>query len=242
MAKRLETKVALVTGASGGIGRAISIVLAKEGAGIVLAGRSSDKLNEVADYITALGSKAQIANVELTDEESIKKLVKMTEVKFGRLDILVNNAGITHSARIEDTQTCNWDRCMQVNSRAPFILCREALGLLKKAPAGYIINIGSVVSVKGYPRQSAYTASKHALRGMTISLSEEMKGTNVKVHLLCPGGVNTDMIDMARPDIPKDELIKPEEIAELVLYLTTHKGNAVIDQINIRRMSSSPWF
>ena len=242
MLKRLEAKVALVTGASRGIGRAISIVLAKEGASVVLAARSSDKLNEVANQITAVGGKAQIINVELSDEKSIKKLVKTTETKFGRLDILVNNAGITHSASLEETQTCDWDKCMQVNSRAPFILCREALGLLEKAPAGYIINIASVVGVKGYPMQSAYTASKHALRGMTMSLSEEMKGTNVKVHLLCPGGVDTDMADKVRPDIHKDELIKPDEIAELVLYLITHKGNAVIDQLNIRRVSSTPWF
>ncbi len=242
MVKRLETKVALVTGASRGIGRAISIELAKEGASVVLAARSVDKLNEVADQVTAVGGKAQIVTVELTEEESIKKLVKVTEEKFNRLDILVNNAGITHSASLEETQTCDWDRCMQVNSRAPFILCREALILLKKSPAGYIINIASVVGVKGYPLQSAYTASKHALRGMTMSLSEETKGTNVKVHLLCPGGVDTDMVERVRPDIPKEELIKPEEIAELVLYLVAHKGNAVIDQINIRRVSSTPWF
>ena len=232
----------MVTGASRGIGRAISIALAKEGASVVLAARSSDKLNEVAEQVTAVGGKAQIVNVELTNEESIKKLVKTTEAKFGKLDILVNNAGITHSARLEETQTCDWDKCMQVNSRAPFILCREALSLLKKAPAGYIINISSVVGVKGYPQQSAYTASKHALRGMTMSFSEEMKGTTVKVHLLCPGGVDTDMIGRVRPGIPKDELIQPEEIAELVLYLVTHKGNAVIDQLNIRRASSNPWF
>ncbi|MFC1675747.1 SDR family NAD(P)-dependent oxidoreductase [Planctomycetota bacterium] len=242
MKKRLEDKVALVTGASRGIGRAISIALAKEGASVVLAARSRDKLNEVADEVTAAGGKAHIATVELTEEESIKNIVKAAAEKFGRLDILVNNAGITHSASLEDTRTSDWERCMQVNSRAPFILCREALGLLKKAPAGYIINIASVVGVKGYPLQSAYTASKHALRGMTMSLSEEMNGTNVKVHLLCPGGVDTDMVDRVRPDIPKDELIKPEEIAELVLYLVTHKGNAIIDQINIRRASSTPWF
>ncbi len=240
--KPLETKVALVTGASRGIGRAVSIALAKEGVCVVLAARSMDKLNKVADEVATAGGKAHIITVELTEEESIKNIVKATEEKFGRLDILVNNAGITHSASLEETRTCDWDRCMQVNSRAPFILCREALGLLKKAPTGYIINIASVVGVKGYPLQSAYTASKHALRGMTMSLSEETKGTNVKVHLLCPGGVDTDMVERVRPDIPKDELIKPEEIAELVIYLITHKGNAIIDQLNIRRANSTPWF
>jgi len=131
---------------------------------------------------------------------------------------------------------------MLVNARAPFILCREALPLLKKAKAGYIINIASVVGVKGYPLQSAYTSSKHALRGMTISLAEELRGSNIRVHLLCPGGVDTDLVQKVRPDIKKDELIQPEEIAELVLYLVTHKGNAVIDELHIRRAASTPWF
>jgi len=113
---------------------------------------------------------------------------------------------------------------------------------LKKAEAAYIINIASVVGVKGYPLQSAYTASKHALRGMTMSLAEELADSNVRVHLLCPGGVDTDLIKKVRPDIKKDELMQPDEIAELVVYLVTHKGNAVIDELHIRRAASKPWF
>jgi NAD(P)-dependent dehydrogenase (short-subunit alcohol dehydrogenase family) len=114
--------------------------------------------------------------------------------------------------------------------------------LLRKSDSAHIVNIASVVGIKGYPLQSAYTASKHALRGMTMSLAEELRGSNIRVHLLCPGGVNTDMVDRVRPDIAKDELIKPHEIAELVLYLVTHKGNAVMDELRIRRATSPPWF
>jgi len=245
MEKRLAGKVAIVTGASRGIGRAISVALAGEAATVVLAARSIRKLKETANMVTDAGGKAEIVVTELTEEESIKNLVNVTNEKFGRLDILVNNAGVTHSAKLEETATQDWDRCFQVNARAPFILCRQALPLLKKAEAAYIINIASVVGVKGYPLQSAYTASKHALRGMTIALAEELKeqnGSNIRVHLLCPGGVDTDMVQKVRPDIKKDELIKPDEIAELILYLVTHKGNAVIDELRIRRASSSPWF
>ncbi len=242
MAKRLAGKVAIVTGASRGIGRAISIALAQEAATIVLAARASDKLQEAAEKVTQAGGKAHIAVTELTDEESIKGLVKDTEAEFGRLDVLVNNAGITHSARLEETATEDWQRVMWVNARAPFILCREALALLRRSQAAYIVNVASVVGVKGYPLQSAYTSSKHALRGMTISLSEELRESNIRVHLLCPGGVDTDMVARVRPDIRKDELIKGEEIAELVLYLVTHKGNAVIDELHIRRATSAPWF
>jgi len=242
MEKRLTGKVAIVTGAGRGIGRAISIALAKEAATIVLTARAIDKLKETAQQVTAAGGKAHIIPAELTDEQSIKNLVRAAGERFSRLDILVNNAGITHSAKLEETATEDWDRCHNVNARAPFILCREALPLLQKAQAAYIINIASVVGVKGYPLQSAYTASKHALRGMTISLAEELKGSNIRVHLLCPGGVDTDLVQKVRPDIKKKDLMQPEEIAELVLYLVTHKGNAVIDELHIRRAASTPWF
>jgi len=242
MPKQLAEKVAIVTGASRGIGRAISVALAQEGATVVLAARSIRKLQETADKVTKAGGKAEIVVTELTEEESIKNLVKVTNEKFSRLDILVNNAGVTHSAKLEQTTIEDWEHCMQVNARAPFILCREALGLLRKSQAGYIINIASVVGVKGYPLQSAYTSSKHALRGMTISLAEELKGSNIRVHLLCPGGVDTELVQKVRPDIKKDELMQPKEIAELVLYLVTHKGNAVIDELHIRRATSTPWF
>jgi 3-oxoacyl-[acyl-carrier protein] reductase len=242
MSKQLASKVAIVTGASRGIGRAISIVLAQEAATVVLAARSIEKLQQTAEKIAQVGGKSEIVVTELTEEDSIKNLVKITSEKFNRLDILVNNAGVTHSAKLEHTETKDWQRCMSINARAPFILCREALPLLKKSESAHIINIASVVGVKGYPLQSAYTSSKHALRGMTISLAEELKGSNIRVHLLCPGGVDTDMVGSVRPDIQKNELIKPEEIAELVLYLITHKGNAVIDELHIRRATSTPWF
>jgi len=242
MEKRLAGKVAIVTGASRGIGRAISVALAREATTVVLAARSIRKLQETAEQVTHAGGKAEITVTDLAEEESIKNLVKVTGEKFSRLDILVNNAGITHSAKLEETATEDWQRCIWVNARAPFILCREALGLLRKSETGYIVNIASVVGVKGYPLQSAYTSSKHALRGMTISLSEELRGSNIRVHLLCPGGVDTELVQKVRPDIKKDDLMQPDEIAELVLYLVTHKGNAVIDELHIRRAASSPWF
>ena len=242
MSEKLAGKVAIVTGASRGIGRAISVALAQEASTIVLAARSIQQLQITAEQVTKAGGEARIVHVELTEEHSIRNLIQVTGEKLGRLDILVNNAGVTHSAPLEQTSTEDWQRCISINARAPFILCREALPLLKKSQAAHIINIASVVGVKGYPLQSAYTASKHALRGMTISLAEELRGSNIRVHLLCPGGVDTDMVDSVRPDIAKDELIKPQEIAELVLYLVTHKGNAVVDELRIRRATSAPWF
>ena len=242
MEGRLNGKVAIVTGASRGVGRAICIAFAKEGATIVLAARSPQKLAETAKEVREAGAKAEIVITDLTREEAIKNLMKVANEKFSRLDILVNNAGVTVSAELEHTTTADWDRLFAVNARAPFILCRESLPLLKKAPRAYIINIVSVVGVKCYALQSAYTASKHALRGMTKSLAEELRDSNVRVHSICPGGIDTDMIGQIRPDIKKEDLMRPEEIAELVVYLVTHKGNAVIDELHIRRAASSPWF
>ncbi|MHC4439980.1 MAG: SDR family NAD(P)-dependent oxidoreductase, partial [Planctomycetota bacterium] len=180
MAEKLAGKVAIVTGASRGIGRAISVALAKEAATVVLAARSIQGLQKTAGQVAKAGGQAKIVHVELTEEDSIRNLVKVTGEKLGRLDILVNNAGVTHSAPLEKTSTEDWRRCIVINARAPFILCREALPLLKKSDPAHIVNIASVVGVKGYPLQSAYTASKHALRGMTMSLAEELKGSNTR--------------------------------------------------------------
>lgn len=242
MPGRLSGKVAVVTGASRGIGRAISEALAEEAATIVLAARTLRDLQQAAEAVSKAGGVAEIVATDLADERSIKHLARVVGEKFGRLDILINNAGVTHSAELAETRTADWDRCHAVNARGPFILCREALPLLSKAETAHIVNIASVVGVKGYPLQSAYTASKHALRGMTISLAEELRGSSVRVHLICPGGVHTGMVQNVRPDIKKGELIGPDEIAELVLYLVTHDGNAVIDELRVRRATASPWF
>lgn len=242
MGQRLRDQVAIVTGASRGIGRAISVALGAERAAVVLAARDVDALERTRAAVEDSGGRATVVVTELTEEESTKRLVASTVEAYGRLDILVNNAGVTHSAPVGETSTEAWDQCMAVNARGAFILCREALPVLKRASAAHIVNIASVVGIKGYALQSAYTASKHALRGMSISLAEELQGSSVRVHVLCPGGVETEMVGRVRPDIKKDELIRPEEIAEVVMYLVTHGGNAVIDEVRIRRAVASPWF
>ena len=242
MNKSLVDKVALVTGASRGIGRSVAITLAEKGAMIVAAARDVEMLNETCRIIEEAGGQALVSTVELSDENSIRKLMETVTEKFGRLDVLINNAGITLSSSLEETTTDDWDRLMAVNVRGAFILCREVVGLLRQARPGVIVNISSVVGVKGYAKQIAYTASKHAMRGMSIAMAEELKESNVRVHVICPGGVDTEMVSRVRPDINKDELIQPEEIAELVLYLVSHTGNAIVDEIRVRRATSGPWF
>lgn len=242
MAGRLTGKVAIVTGASRGVGRATALALGAEGATVVLAGRDASALAETAKRAGRAGFKTRIIAGDLTREEDARRLIGDTLDALGTFDILVNNAGITHSAAVEATDTIAFDRCMAVNARAPFILCREALPILKTRPEAFIVNIASVVAVKGYSGQSAYTASKHALRGFSIALAEELRGTNVRVHVLCPGGIDTEMVGRVRPDIARAALIRPGEIAELIIYLVTRRGIGVIDEVRIRRAPADPWF
>ncbi len=240
--KSLDGQVALITGASRGIGRAVALSLAAQGAQVVAVARSQELLDKLVGQIEQSDYKASAIVFDLADESSIDALVHQVKDQFGRLDILVNNAGLTHSALMAETATADFDRIMATNTRGPYLLTRQCLPLLMQAPHATIVNIASVVGVKGYPKQSAYTASKHALRGWSIALAEELRGTNIRVHVFCPGGVDTDMVSNVRPDIPKDDLISPEEIAELVTYCATHKGNAVVDEFRIRRTASGPWF
>ncbi|MGL1893615.1 MAG: SDR family oxidoreductase [Spirochaetaceae bacterium] len=240
--RNLKDKVVLITGASRGIGAEIARNISLIGGNIILAARSIDNMNKIADEIKSNGGNVEVEYLDMLSEESIKKLIFNVKKKYGKIDVLVNNAGVTHSDLLKETPTASWDLCMNINARGPFILIKEALSLLEQSDRSFIINIGSVVSIKGYPSQSAYTASKHALRGMTMSLSEELNGSNISVHMIAPGGVDTDMVGDVRPDINKEELILPSEIAEIVRFIITREGRGILDEFRIRRGSSSPWF
>ncbi len=236
-------QVALITGATRGIGRAIAEQLARGGANLILTARNAKSLEETAEQLkSSYACEAQTIPAEfqsLHDLESLTRTIKKTHKS---LDILINNAGITFSGTVQNTPTEAWDQCLAVNARAPFILCRELLPLLRRSSQGRIVNISSVVGIKGYAQQSAYSASKHALRGFSIALAEELAPEGIRVHVICPGAVATDMVAEVRPDIPKAALIQPEEIAKSVIFLLTQHENAIIDEIRIRRAASNPWF
>jgi len=238
----IREKVAIVTGASRGIGRAIAVKLASEGVLVALTARSEAKLRQVQHDIEAGGGTAYGIAADLADPGSAQSIVSQTVAKFGRLDILINNAGMATLSPLIDTTVAQWDRLMAVNARAPFLLCKVAIPHIKAAGGGAIIQIVSVIGVKGYINQGAYTASKHALMGMSKVLAQEVQPYNIRVHTILPGGVATDMLDQMRPDLQKSTLMAPEEIADIVLFLLTHRGNAVIDDIHVRRASAEPWF
>ncbi len=242
MGKRhLTGRVALITGASRGIGRAIACMLAGQGVKLVITARSVEDLNETKEKIIALGGEALDYPMDLADITAPAQLVAKTVDHYGGLDILINNAGVGIPNSIEDTTLKQWDLHMALNARAPFLLCKEAIPHLRKSSIPTIINIASVVGTKGYINQGAYTASKHALVGFSKVLAKEVFEDGIRVHIISPGGVATDMVTNTRPDLDLSILMSPEEIADIVWFLLTHRGNSVIDEINVRRYSKMPW-
>ncbi|PMQ00799.1 MAG: 3-oxoacyl-ACP reductase [Dictyoglomus sp. NZ13-RE01] len=237
----LKGKVALITGASRGIGKAISKALAQEGVNLAINSRAEESLLILKNELSIYNIDILICPFDLRDPKAPKILIEKVVEHFGGLDILINNAGIALAKSIMDTTEEEWDEIMAVNARAPFFLSKYAIPYLKKSDIPTIINISSVVGTKGYVNQGAYTASKHALMGFTKVLAQEVHEDGIRVHVISPGGVATDLVTIMRPDLDPSTLIKPEEIAEVVLFLLKHRGNAVIDEINIRRAQNPPW-
>jgi 3-oxoacyl-[acyl-carrier protein] reductase len=237
----LEGRVAIVTGAGRGIGRAIALALAGHGAQLALAARREADLQAVRAEIETAGGQTACISTDVSREPEVVRLVQETVARFGRLDMVVNNAGLGIFGRLAEMTAEQWDSVMAVNVRGPFLLCREAIPYLTQQPQSLIVNISSVVGIKGYANQAAYSASKHALMGMSSALAKEVQEDGIRVHAICPGGVDTPMVRQARPDLDPAVLMKPEEIAELVLFLVTRQGNAVVDQIHVRRAASIPW-
>ncbi len=237
----LTGQVALITGSSRGIGRAIADTLACAGASLLLAARDAERLARFAASLRTEGHAVWHHPLDVADEESVRDFVRKGIAHFGRLNMLVNNAGIGCFGPLTDLSSEQWDRVMAVNVRGPFLLCRECIPHLRKQRPSFIVNIASVVAVKGYPNQTAYGASKHALLGMSKALAKEVHADGVRVHVLCPGGVDTDMAAQARPDLERTDLIQTQEIADAVHYLVTRRGVAVIDELHLHRQSSPPW-
>jgi len=239
----LSSDVAIVTGAGRGIGAAIAVALAREGAAVVLAARSGNELGAVASRITSEGGRALALPTDLEDDASVAGLIPAAVREFGKLTILVNNAGLGIYGPVEKTPTEDWDRVMRVNARAPFLLCRDAIGPMRAAGGGVIFNVASVVGIKGYVNQAIYGASKHAMMGYSKVLAQEVQADNIRVHTICPGGVDTDLVAQARPDLDRSILIRPEEVARVVLFLLTFRdGKAVIDDVHLRRAAGTAWF
>ena len=238
----LKGKTVMITGASGGIGRELSVRLAKMGANLILfGGKNLEKLNKTAELVKEFGVKVKTVGGDITDEKFIEDNFLASVNEFDSLDVLINNAGLSFNANVENTPLETFDKIMNINVRTPFMLIQKALPLLKESNRASIINIASVVAHNGYPYQSAYTASKHALLGLTKSLASEVYRDGIRVHAISPGGVFTDMIKVSRPDLTDEGMILPSEIADIVEFLLKNRGNAVIDEIIVHRIGKEPF-
>jgi 3-oxoacyl-[acyl-carrier protein] reductase len=237
----LREQTALVTGAGRGIGRAVSVALAAAGARVYLAARTSGQLESTADRIRRDGGTAVPVVTDLAREADIDSLFHSIETEAGGLDVLVNNAGVGIYGPVVDYQPSDFDAVMQVNVRAAFLCCRRALRLMVPKKRGYIINISSVVGFKGYPNQAVYTASKHALLGLTKSLAVEAQSDGIRVSAVLPGGVDTQLAAAARPDLDPEILLRPEDVAHTVMFLLSLSDRAAVDQIYIRRRGAKPF-
>jgi 3-oxoacyl-[acyl-carrier protein] reductase len=237
----LSGKVAIVTGSGRGIGRAVALALGKNGATVVTAARTKEQIEAVSQEIIEAGGKSLAVACDLSDESQIQALFETVREKFGRLDFQINNAAIGLYGQLAEFPTADLDRLFSINARGTYLCCQQAMRMMIPQQSGYIINISSVVGFKGYGNQSAYTASKHAVTGLTKSLAVEAQPYNIRVSVIDPGGTDTALVAAARPDLDRSILMQPEDIAYAVLFLLGLSERAAVDEIYIRRRSSSPF-
>lgn len=237
----LEGQTAIVTGAGRGIGRAVALALGENGASVITAARTKSEIESAAQEIIKEGGISRAYQCDISDENQVHDLFSFTEREFGKLNILINNAAVGLYGPMADFPIEELDALLDINVRGTYICCQEALRMMIPNQSGYIINISSVVGFKGYVNQSAYTASKHAIVGMTKSLAVEAQPHNIRTSLIHPGGVDTDLVGDARPDLDRSALMQPEDIADAVLFLLSLSERCAIDEIYIRRRTSSPF-
>lgn len=225
----LSGQVALVTGASQGLGKSIAAALAKNGAKVACVARSADKLAAAVSEITDAGGEAEAYPCDVTDRESVDNLVDGLIEKWERLDILINNAGITKDTLLPRMSDEEWDAVINTNLRGTFLFSRAASRYMMRQRYGRIINISSVTGIMGNPGQTNYSASKAGMIGMARSLSRELAGRKVTVNAVAPGFIESEMTKVlgevilteAKKRIPAKRLGTPEDVAAAVLFLAS---------------------
>jgi NAD(P)-dependent dehydrogenase (short-subunit alcohol dehydrogenase family) len=232
-------RAALITGGSSGIGLAIARALGQDGYKITISARRPDKLEAAAEGLRSEGIDAHAVAANMTDEQEIRRVVSEHRDRRGRLDVLVNNAGIGIGAAVADTETKKLDLQLDVNLRAVYLVAREAIPLLKEAGAEHrkalIVNTASIAGKHGQGWLSAYSATKFGVVGLSQGMHKELAGEGIQVTALCPGFVATAMTDWIEGQVSKDEMIRPEDIAESVRFLLRTSPHCMVPEIQFLR-------
>jgi len=236
---RLDNKTAIVTGARRGIGRAIALAMAREGANAVVSDISREDCQKVVDEINGMGRKGLALKCDVSSGEEVEAMVKATVAEFGRVDILVNNAGIIAYKQFLELTDEDWDKTLSVNLKGQFLCARAAARDMVKNKAGRIINIASI-SYGGcgiaFPLIAHYTASKGGVVALTEALALELTPQGINVNAICPGAIDTKMAKGAKESgqleqvlarIPKGRLGQPEEIADLAVFLASGESDYI---------------
>jgi len=242
---RLSDKIAIVTGASRGLGRAISLALAQEGADLVLADK--DPTDDTAKLVQVIGRKALSIRLDIRNMPDVESMVSRALKEYGKIDILINNAGVFIAANVVDMTEQEWDLVLDVNAKGCFLCCKTvAREMIRQNIPGKIVNISSNAGLIGYAGYSAYCVSKFGIIGFTQSLAKELAPYNIHVNAICPGDIETDMLideikKVARTRSESEEVVKkekmlsipigrfakPNEVARLVVFLASEESNYV---------------
>lgn len=230
---KLREQVALVTGAGRGIGRAVALAFAREGARVTLAARTRTRLDAVAAEVRESGGRALAVLADVTQESSVVELVARTLAEFGRIDILVTAAGAAAFGPVADSKLEEWELMMAVNLRGVYLTCRAALAPMIRQRRGTIINVVSVAAKQPIPGCAAYAASKHGVLGFTRVLAEELRPHGVRVGALCPGAVNTPLWDSIPNPPDRTRMLTPEDVAEAAVLMASLPPRASLEDLTL---------
>lgn len=237
--------VALVTGASSGIGRAIAKRLAQDGCAVGLVGRDARRLQAVADEIRPLGTPVTVAVADVRKEEDVVRAIEAVEQALGPVDIAVNSAGVSlpEFRPVERLSPAQWQEMVEINLHGTYYVCHHVVGGMKARGRGAIVNVGSTAAHRCLPGNTPYAASKYGVRALTEGLAEECDGTGVRVFLVSPGPVDTPIWDKKSEPVDaawRAELLKPEDIAEIVSWWLHLPPRVRIDEILVRPAKTAP--
>jgi len=235
----LSGRVALVTGASQGIGRACALKLAESGAAVALAARNQEKLNETVQQIKGKGGQATAFTLDVADEEQIKSAVKSALAQFGKIDILVNNAGITRDQLVMRMKRADWDAVLQTNLTAAYLCIQQVIGSMLKQRWGRIINMASIFGQMGQAGQANYAASKAGLIGLTMAIAREVGSRNITCNAVAPGFIETamtsgfseDFKQNALKNIPLGRIGTTQDVANAVAFLASEDASYVTGHV-----------